>query len=88
MPPHLSKCIKKGAGNSDNAIPAGASLLAKCSSAPGLTSLRALTLTTIAGKPAPAKDRALSENAVTGKSMKAEKSVTQDCNKRLSHRAT
>ncbi len=43
----------------DRAIPVGAGLLAMDSSAPRLSGLLALSLTTIAGKPAPTRDRAI-----------------------------
>ncbi|WP_238540843.1 hypothetical protein, partial [Pseudomonas sp. GM33] len=49
----------------------GASLLAMDSSAPRLSSSPGLSLTTIAGKPAPTRERAHAENEVTSKPVKA-----------------
>ena len=66
------------AKNTTNAIPVGASLLAKNSSAPRLTSPHALSLTTIAGKPASTKNRAHADNEVTCKSLKAPRKKTRD----------
>ena len=57
-------------GNTDNAIPVGAGLPAMDSSAPRLSGLHALSLTTIASKPAPTRDHAHAENEVTSKPVK------------------
>ncbi|MGF6520342.1 hypothetical protein QF018_001422 [Pseudomonas laurylsulfatiphila] len=53
----MKKALHAIPGNTDNATPVGASLLAMDSSAPRLSSSYALSLTTIAGKPAPTGDR-------------------------------
>ncbi|MGZ9738235.1 hypothetical protein ACXX83_07330 [Pseudomonas sp. GNP012] len=57
----MKKALHAIPGNTDNAIPVGASLLAMASDAPRLSSSPALSLTTIAGKPAPTRDRAYAE---------------------------
>jgi hypothetical protein len=66
-------------GNTDNAIPVGAGLLAMDSSAPRLSSSRALSLTTIAGKPAPTKDRVRVENEVTSNPVRSPKIFARMC---------
>ena len=51
-------------------------MLAMDSSAPRLSSSHALSLTTIAGKPAPTKDRVRVENEVTSELVKAPKKAS------------